>query len=69
MVLSEPLPEDNWQAKNSMEDTGDGFTGFVHQALIDNYLDLKEEFILNGQRNFNKKYNTVKAWDDQLKWC
>jgi len=38
MVLSEPLPEDKWQAKNSMEDSGDGFTGFVHQALIDNYL-------------------------------
>ena len=38
MVLSEPMPEDNWQAKNSMEDSGDGFIGFVHQALIDNYL-------------------------------
>ena len=39
IVLSEPLEEDNWNAKSSMEDEGDGFTGFVHQALIDNYLN------------------------------
>jgi len=39
IVLSEPLPEDNWQAKENMEAEGDGFTGFVHQALIDNYLN------------------------------
>jgi Na+-transporting NADH:ubiquinone oxidoreductase subunit F len=39
IVLSEPLPEDNWVAKKSIDDTeGEGFTGFVHQALIDNYL-------------------------------
>ena len=28
LVLSEPLPEDNWQ----------GYTGFIHQVLYDNYL-------------------------------
>ena len=39
IVLSEPLPEDNWQAKDNMDSEGDGFTGFVHQALIDNYLN------------------------------
>jgi Na+-transporting NADH:ubiquinone oxidoreductase subunit F len=39
MVLSEPLPEDNWVARTGMDDqAGDGFVGFVHQALIDNYL-------------------------------
>lgn len=39
VVLSEPLPEDNWVPKKSMDDNeGEGFTGFVHQALIDNYL-------------------------------
>ena len=38
IVLSEPLPEDNWNAKEHMEDKGDGFTGFVHQAVIDHYL-------------------------------
>ena len=42
MVLSEPLPEDNWTPKSSMEDSGDGFVGFVHQALIDNYLGAHE---------------------------
>ena len=43
MVLSEPLPEDNWVARTSMEDkAGDGFVGFVHQALIDNYLSKHE---------------------------
>ncbi len=44
VVLSEPLPEDNWTAKSSVDDTeGDGFTGFVHQALIDNYLSKHDE--------------------------
>ncbi len=39
VVLSEPVPEDNWNPKKSIDDNeGDGFTGFVHQALIDNYL-------------------------------
>lgn len=44
IVLSEPLPEDNWTAKTSMDDAnGEGFTGFVHQALIDNYLSKHAE--------------------------
>lgn len=39
VVLSEPLPEDNWVEKKDVNDTeGDGFTGFVHQAVIDQYL-------------------------------
>jgi len=39
IVLSEPLPEDNWNVKKDVNDKeGDGFTGFVHQSLIDNYL-------------------------------
>ncbi|MXV37718.1 NADH:ubiquinone reductase (Na(+)-transporting) subunit F [Flavobacteriaceae bacterium Ap0902] len=39
LVLSEPLEEDNWKEKKSLDDPdGDGFVGFVHQALIDNYL-------------------------------
>jgi Na+-transporting NADH:ubiquinone oxidoreductase subunit F len=28
LALSEPLPEDNWT----------GYTGFIHQVVIDNYL-------------------------------
>ncbi|HRE97400.1 MAG TPA: NADH:ubiquinone reductase (Na(+)-transporting) subunit F [Flavobacteriales bacterium] len=39
LVLSEPLPEDNWVVKKDINDTaGDGFVGFVHQAVIDQYL-------------------------------
>jgi Na+-transporting NADH:ubiquinone oxidoreductase subunit F len=39
LVLSEPLPEDNWVAKTDTNDSnGDGFVGFVHQAVIDQYL-------------------------------
>jgi Na+-transporting NADH:ubiquinone oxidoreductase subunit F len=43
VVLSEPLPEDKWQEKKSMEDEGDGFLGFVHQAFIDHYLSKHDE--------------------------
>lgn len=39
VVLSEPLPEDNWKEKKDVNDKeGDGFVGFVHQAVIDQYL-------------------------------
>ncbi len=39
VVLSEPMEQDNWKVKTGMDDReGDGFVGFVHQALIDNYL-------------------------------
>lgn len=43
IVLSEPLPEDNWNAKQHIDDNGDGFLGFVHQAFIDNYLSKHDE--------------------------
>jgi Na+-transporting NADH:ubiquinone oxidoreductase subunit F len=40
VVLSEPLPEDNWKVSKDVEDRdGDGFLGFVHKAFIDNYLN------------------------------
>ncbi len=39
IALSEPLPEDNWKVKKDINDKeGDGFVGFIHQVLIDNYL-------------------------------
>lgn len=39
VVLSEPLEEDNWKEKKDINDEeGDGFLGFVHQAVIDQYL-------------------------------
>jgi Na+-transporting NADH:ubiquinone oxidoreductase subunit F len=33
IALSEPLPEDNW----------DGYTGFIHQIVLDNYLEKHPE--------------------------
>lgn len=42
LVLSEPAPEDNWNEKKDIDDEGDGFTGFVHQAVIDQYLSKHE---------------------------
>jgi len=43
LVLSEPLPEDNWVNKKDINDpNGDGFTGFVHQAVIDEFLSKHE---------------------------
>ncbi|RUA11859.1 MAG: NADH:ubiquinone reductase (Na(+)-transporting) subunit F [Flavobacteriia bacterium] len=43
IVLSEPLEEDNWKVKKDIDDEeGDGFLGFVHQAVIDHYLSKHE---------------------------
>jgi Na+-transporting NADH:ubiquinone oxidoreductase subunit F len=37
--LSEPLPEDNWKIKKSLDDKeADGYVGFIHQVLFENYL-------------------------------
>ena len=49
IALSEPLPEDNW----------DGYTGFIHQVVLDNYLkDHKEpeevEYYLCGPPIMNE---------------
>ena len=38
IALSEPLEEDNWKVKDSLNGDGDGFVGFIHQVVIDNYL-------------------------------
>jgi Na+-transporting NADH:ubiquinone oxidoreductase subunit F len=44
IVLSEPTEEDNWKVKKDMDDKdGDGFLGFVHQAVIDEYLSKCED--------------------------
>ena len=37
--LSEPSEEDNWKVKDGLDGEGDGFVGFVHQVVIDNYLN------------------------------
>jgi len=38
IALSEPMEDDNWKEKDGLDGDGDGFTGFVHQVVIDNYL-------------------------------
>ena len=68
LVLSEPLPEDNWvPKKDSTDKVGDGFVGFVHQAVIDQYLNQHEapediEFYFCGPPMMNKA--VVKMCDD-----
>ena len=43
IALSEPLEEDNWKVKDGLDGEGDGFVGFIHQAVMDNYLNHHEE--------------------------
>ncbi|MGD1998426.1 MAG: NADH:ubiquinone reductase (Na(+)-transporting) subunit F [Flavobacteriaceae bacterium] len=43
VALSEPLEEDNWRVKDGLDGEGDGFIGFVHQVVIDNYLNHHED--------------------------
>ncbi|MAN58441.1 MAG: NADH:ubiquinone reductase (Na(+)-transporting) subunit F [Flavobacteriaceae bacterium] len=43
LALSEPMEEDNWKVKKDINDEGDGFVGFIHQVVIDNYLSKHEE--------------------------
>jgi len=38
LVLSEPNPEDNWKEKKNLTEDGDGFLGFVHNAVIEHHL-------------------------------
>lgn len=68
LVLSEPLPEDNWKVKKDMNDKeGDGFVGFVHQAVIDQYLSKHDapediEFYFCGPPMMNQA--VLKMCDD-----
>lgn len=68
LVLSEPLPEDNWVEKKDCDDpNGDGFVGFVHQAVIDQYLNKHDspediEFYFCGPPMMNNA--VVKMCDD-----
>ena len=43
VALSEPLEEDNWKVKDGIHGEGDGFVGFIHQVVIDNYLSQHDE--------------------------
>lgn len=68
IVLSNPLNEDNWKVKKTLDDLeGDGFIGFVHEALINNYLIYHNEpedieFYFCGPPMMNKAI--VKMCDD-----
>ena len=68
LVLSDALPEDNWVVKESTEDpNGDGFKGFVHQVVIDEYLTKHEspediEFYFCGPPMMNQA--VIKMCDD-----
>jgi Na+-transporting NADH:ubiquinone oxidoreductase subunit F len=43
IALSDPLDVDNWKVKKDISDeAGDGFVGFIHNCVIDNYLSLHE---------------------------
>jgi len=44
IALSDPQPEDNWKLKESLDDkNADGYQGFIHQVLLDNYLSKHPE--------------------------
>jgi len=68
VVLSEPAAEDNWVAKSSTDDpNGDGFLGFVHNAVIEHQLKLHEspediEFYFCGPPMMNQA--VLKMCDD-----
>ena len=68
LVLSDALPEDNWVTKKDINDeNGDGFTGFVHNAVIKEYLEKHEspediEFYFCGPPMMNNA--VVKMCDD-----
>jgi len=42
LALSEPMEEDNWKVKEDIDAPGDGFVGFIHNCVIDNYLSKHE---------------------------
>ena len=43
IALSDPAEADNWKVKSDISDEqGDGFTGFIHQVVIDEYLSKHE---------------------------
>ena len=44
VALDNPLPEDNWTLKKDIDDPeGDGFKGYVHQVVIDEFLSKHPE--------------------------
>jgi len=68
MALSEPLESDNWKIKKDTNDLeGDGFVGFIHNVVIEQYLKKHEspediEFYFCGPPMMNNA--VVKMCDD-----
>lgn len=68
LVLSDQLEEDNWVEKKDIHDEkGDGFVGFVHNAVIDQYLNHHDapediEFYFCGPPMMNQA--VIKMCDD-----
>lgn len=67
LVLSEPLDSDNWKVMKDTNDEGDGFVGFVHQVVMDQYLSTHEspediEFYFCGPPMMNNA--VLKMCDD-----
>lgn len=68
MVLSDAKPEDNWVEKKDMDDpNGDGFVGFVHNAVIEHQLNKHDapeeiEFYFCGPPMMNQA--VLKMCDD-----
>ncbi len=66
--MSDQLPEDNWVEKKDIHDEeGDGFVGFVHNAVIDQYLSKHDapediEFYFCGPPMMNQA--VIKMCDD-----
>ena len=60
IALSDPLEVDNWKVKKDINDTeGDSFVGFIHNSVIENYLNHHEspedcEYYMCGPPMMNK---------------
>lgn len=67
LVLSDALESDNWKVKEDIDSEGDGFVGFVHNAVIEQYLSKHEapediEFYFCGPPLMNQA--VIKMCDD-----
>ncbi len=65
--LDNPLPEDNWKEKKSIDDEGDGFKGFIMPVCVEQYLSKhpepeEVEYYFCGPPMMNA--SVIKALDD-----
>ncbi len=67
VALDNPLPEDNWQVKESLDAPGDGFKGFIMPVCVKEYLATHSEpeeveYYFCGPPMMNQ--SVIKALDD-----